>query len=372
MNSNLNQKKISWGNTLFLLGVPALFLVMAPIAIYEGVYYWGFFVYALVHYFLEGLSITAGYHRFISHRAYDSHPIVKLAYLIVGAGAFQNSALKWSVDHRIHHRECDTEEDPYNINKGFFWAHMGWIFYASNSFSMDDVPADLKKDKLLLWQHKYYLPIALLMGVAFPILFCAYFFDSVLGGLVWGVLLRVLFTSHCTYFINSLAHTSGTQEFNLHNSARDNWMISFVTFGEGFHNFHHKFQADYRNGIRWFQWDPTKWLVKGLSFIGLTYNINETPQEKIIAAQMQVREELLRQKGIDLTALNAQREKIVTIQDTLTELRREYRVLKRQKTQKARVALKQLQRNMKKARHEFITAHNDWQIQIKVLSAGLM
>jgi stearoyl-CoA desaturase (delta-9 desaturase) len=368
-NKNL---KISWTNTSFLLGIPILFIALAPYVVAQGIYFWGFFLYAFVHYLMEGIAITGGYHRLFSHRAYESHPVLKVFYLVLGAGAFQNSALKWSFDHRIHHRECDTDEDPYNINKGFFWAHMGWIFYSDNRFQWDKVPADLKKDKLILWQHKNYLLIALASGVLLPVAFGHFLLGSALGGFVWGVLLRVLFTSHCTYFINSLAHVAGSRTYNLKNSARDNWLLSFVSFGEGFHNFHHKFQADYRNGIRWFQWDPTKWLVKLLSYVGIAKNLNETPQEKIIAAKILVKEELLLNKGVDTSPLQAYRLKLVRYHENLAELRREYKLLKSQKTKQARVAVKQMQRKIKIARKEFLNAHKDWQVQFKLLQANMI
>ena len=136
-----------------------------------------------------------------------------------------------------------------------------------------------------MFQHRYYLPLALFMNIAFPLL---------LGwaiGEVWGVfllagLLRLVVNHHFTWFINSLAHMWGTQPYTDENSARDNPALAFVTYGEGYHNFHHIFQNDYRNGVRWWQWDPTKWLIAALSWMRLAGNLKRVPDLQIQRAQL--------------------------------------------------------------------------------------
>jgi stearoyl-CoA desaturase (delta-9 desaturase) len=131
---------------------------------------------------LTELSITAGYHRLFAHRTYETNWWVKLAYLLVGAGAFQASALKWATDHRRHHRFVDKEEDPYNIKKGFFWAHMGWLFVKDNPKYRDQFPGDLSKDPLIAWQHRYYIPIAVATGFGVPTL-AGWILGNAFGGL---------------------------------------------------------------------------------------------------------------------------------------------------------------------------------------------
>jgi stearoyl-CoA desaturase (delta-9 desaturase) len=234
-----------------------------------------------------GLSITAGYHRLWSHRAYQAHWSIRLFFMIFGAMALQNSILIWASQHRTHHRFVDDwDKDPYSARRGFWFSHMGWILrnYPSgrNDFSN---ARDLERDPIVMFQHRFYLPLALFMNIAFPLL---------LGwalGEVWGVfllagLLRLVVNHHFTWFINSLAHMWGTQPYTDENSARDNPALAFITYGEGYHNFHHIFQNDYRNGVRWWQWDPTKWIIATLSWVRLADNLKRVPDLQIQRAQL--------------------------------------------------------------------------------------
>ncbi len=266
-----------------------LFLTLSPLFAFTLSYY----VFKLAHtpstqliiffflfYFLTGLSITAGYHRLFSHRAYKTNAIIKSIFLFFGAGAFQNSALKWCYDHRIHHTHVDNDKDPYNINKGFFYAHIGWIFYKEKERSIEDYPQDLKNDPIVMFQHKYYLPIAILSGLFVPTLI-GFLLGSPLGGFAVIGLLRIVFVHHCTFFINSLCHIIGSRPYTTKNSARDSFIMAFFSYGEGYHNYHHYFPVDYRNGIKWYHFDPTKWLIKSMSLIGLAYDLKSVPHELI-------------------------------------------------------------------------------------------
>lgn len=254
-----------------------LFLALTPIAAITSVYAWlktedfswGLLGLGVFLYFLTGISITAGYHRLFAHRAYDANPVVKLFFLLFGAAAFQNSVLKWASDHRLHHNKVDTEEDPYCIKEGFFYAHMGWVFLKKNGDIKERYARDMMADKLIMWQHKYYLLLSVLVGIVLPALLGQVFFNSWLGGLAIGGFCRIVMVHHCTFFINSLCHCLGTTPYTDTNSAKDSWVMALFTFGEGYHNFHHYFQADYRNGIHWYHFDPTKWLIRSLESIGL-------------------------------------------------------------------------------------------------------
>ncbi|MGZ3807775.1 MAG: acyl-CoA desaturase, partial [Bacteriovorax sp.] len=143
-----NTLEIDWVNTVFLTSTPIIGLILSWIYFKGHGFEWSQILLAIAFYFITGISITAGYHRLISHKAYKAGPVVKFLYLLFGAATFQNSALKWCSDHRIHHRHVDGEKDPYNINKGFFWAHIGWIFYKDPHTGTDHFPKDLLNDKL--------------------------------------------------------------------------------------------------------------------------------------------------------------------------------------------------------------------------------
>lgn len=238
----------------------------------------------------SGLSITAGYHRLWSHRAYDAHWTVRIFFALGGALALQNSALHWSSDHREHHKHVDhPEKDPYSISRGFWFAHIGWMLreYQEQRYSNYENARDLQKDPIVMWQHKHYLALTLFMNIGVPLLI------GLLIGQVWGALLfagflRLVLGHHSTFFINSLAHIWGKQPYTDRNSARDNGFLAFLTFGEGYHNFHHIFSGDYRNGVRWYHFDPTKWLIGVLSWCKLAWNLKRTNPYQIEKARLEM------------------------------------------------------------------------------------
>jgi stearoyl-CoA desaturase (delta-9 desaturase) len=280
-------KKIDWTNTLFLTITPVLAVILSTLFFMQNGLVWSQLLMAIAFYFITGISITAGYHRLFSHRTYEAHWMVKLLYLLFGAATFQNSALKWCADHRIHHNHVDEEKDPYNINKGFFWAHIGWIFYKEENHD-PKYPKDLTRDPLVMWQHKHYFVIAVVMGLVLPIVL-GHFLGSALGGLALSGITRIVFVHHCTFFINSLCHIVGTRPYTDSNTARDSWIMAIFSYGEGYHNYHHYFPTDYRNGIRWFQYDPTKWLIKSLSLFGMTKNLKQVPEKLISDAMLKMK-----------------------------------------------------------------------------------
>ncbi|WP_333608402.1 acyl-CoA desaturase [Arsukibacterium sp.] len=234
-----------------------------------------------------GISITAGYHRLWSHKTYDAHPILQWIFAIGGAFALQNSAIHWSSDHRVHHRHVDNnEKDPYSAGRGFWYSHIGWMLrdYQGAEYHDYSNVRDLQKNPILAFQHKYYLALTLVTNIGIPLLL-GWLSGNMLGMILTVGVLRLVLSHHFTFFINSLAHIWGTQPYTDQNSARDNGVLAFLTYGEGYHNYHHIFEYDYRNGIRWWQFDPTKWLIKTCSWLGLTHNLRTVPEERIVLAK---------------------------------------------------------------------------------------
>ena len=279
--------EIDWVNTLFLTLTPVIGVILSWIYFKGHGLEYSQILLAIGFYFITGIAVTAGYHRLLSHRAYSAGKIVKFLYLLFGAAAFQNSALKWAADHRIHHRHVDGDKDPYNINKGFFYAHIGWIFFKEESSEEVHYPKDLLNDKLVMWQHRNYLAIAIIVGFVLPTII-GYFMGSALGGLALAGLLRIVLVHHCTFFINSLCHIVGTRPYTDTNTARDSFIMALFSYGEGYHNYHHYFPSDYRNGIRWYHFDPTKWLIKVLSIIGLVKDLKKVPEKLILQARSEM------------------------------------------------------------------------------------
>src|SRR5262249_52021997 len=153
--------KPHWGIIMFLLGTPLVAaLTAAAYTFAEGFALSDVLVFVFMYY-ATGLSITAGYHRYYAHRTFECHPIVQFLFLAFGAATFQNSLLNWASDHRSHHQFADSDGAPYSVNRGFWWAHMGWMFFFYPSNRAYKNAPDLKRDRLVMWQEKYYLPLAL-------------------------------------------------------------------------------------------------------------------------------------------------------------------------------------------------------------------
>jgi stearoyl-CoA desaturase (delta-9 desaturase) len=258
-------------------------------AIYAGIG-WTEVIVSIVLFFYTGMSITAGYHRLWSHKTYHAHPIVKAFLAVGGAMAVQNSILHWCSDHRVHHRHVDENDtDPYSAKRGFWFSHIGWMLreYQAKRYSDYSNCRDLQKDKVVMWQHNYYLPILLASNFGITA-FLGFLNGDVIAMMLVAGVARIVAVHHVTFFINSLAHIWGSRPYTDSNTARDNPVVALFTFGEGYHNYHHIFEYDYRNGIRWWQYDPTKWLIKSLSWVKLTSNLRVTPEERIEKAKLQM------------------------------------------------------------------------------------
>ena len=224
-------------------------------------------------YIITGLGITVGYHRLLAHRSFTCPDWVKGAFLIAGGWALQNSGLKWAADHIRHHARCDQEEDPYNAQLGFWYSHCGWLFW-KDPHKDNKYATKLKQDPVVVWQNRYYIPIVL-SGLALP-----FVVGFVYGGWIEGLgcfLLagvgRTFFVLNSTFCINSICHLWGAQPHGDSDSSRDSWWVSLITFGEGYHNYHHMYQSDYRNGPKWYNFDPSKWLIYGLFRVGLASSL---------------------------------------------------------------------------------------------------
>lgn len=240
--------------------------------------------------FFSGISITAGYHRLWSHRTYKASAWVRALYAIGGALAIQNSALHWCSDHRQHHKHVDdNDNDPYSAKMGFWYSHIGWMLREYHSQGYHDYKnvRDLQNDKIVMWQHNHYLALVLITNILLPVLL-GWLNGSILGMLLLAGVARLVIVHHCTFFINSLAHIWGKQPYTNKNTAKDNGILALLTYGEGYHNFHHIFENDYRNGIKWWHYDPTKWLINILSVLGQAWDLKKVPQERIQTALLQM------------------------------------------------------------------------------------
>ena len=274
----------NWDMFLFVIAYHLLLMALLPAFI--SVFSWSALVFFLVTYIIGGMSITVGYHRLYAHKAYSANPFFEWCILLGSALAFEMSALMWSHDHRIHHNHCDTEKDPYSIKKGFWYAHIGWLFDYKREFN-EQLVGDLLKNPRVVFQDKYYAH--LVIGVNLLVFFIGWgITGSALASFYMGFLVRMAMIHHCTWFINSLCHTYGSKTYARELSAVDNAIMAVLTFGEGYHNYHHAFAADYRNGIRWYHFDPSKWTIWIASKLGMTTNlraVNDVTVQKSLVSK---------------------------------------------------------------------------------------
>ena len=274
--------KINWLSTAIICVPPMLIAA----AILNGVQLqFNTAIVGLIWYLINGFGITLGYHRLFSHRAFTAHWTLQYFMAFAGAGAFQGSIKWWGRNHRIHHRYIDTDKDPYNALRGFFYTHCGWMLMKQDYEILGRVDiSDFNCNKMVMMQHTYYLPIAMMSGIILPTAICGLLWGDWVGGYVYAALVKMVFTHHTTFFINSLAHTGfagAVQLFSDKHSSYDSWFCALLTLGEGYHNFHHEFAQDYRNGIMWYQYDPTKWVIRLCELTGLARNCVRTPNEVI-------------------------------------------------------------------------------------------
>lgn len=287
--SNEPEAPINWTNMILFTVTPAAAVTLVPLygfTIGFSAYDWLAFIVMMG---FCGISITAGYHRLWSHKTYKAHPALRWIFALGGACALQNDVFHWASDHRRHHQHVDdNDRDPYSAGRGFWFSHIGWILrtYPSSTRDFSNIK-DLLQDPILQFQHKHYLALVLFMNIAVPALL-GYLGGDIIAGILLSGLLRLVLSQHVTWLINSVAHMWGRQTYSDKSSARDNPILALFTYGEGYHNYHHTFQWDYRNGIRWWHFDPTKWLIMTCSWLGLTSDLKRCSPLMIETARLEM------------------------------------------------------------------------------------
>ncbi len=270
------RRPVVWSNVAFLVLTPIVAAVAVPWYVLTRGVGWVEIAACVGTWLAVGLGVTAGYHRLFSHRAWDAPAPVRMLLALLGAASFENSVINWAAAHRYHHRHVDTDDDPYNARRGFFYSHMGWIMIEGPKHEDTANVPDLWKDPVCRFQHRHYLALSVGVNAVITVAL-GLATGNMLGMVVFGLVLRMVLTHHFTFLINSAAHTWGRQPWSTAHSAKDSWFLSLLTFGEGYHNYHHTFQSDYRNGALWYNWDPTKWLIWTLSTLRLARGLRRSP-----------------------------------------------------------------------------------------------
>jgi len=246
-------------------------------------------------YWLRIFAIGAGYHRYFSHRAYSTSRVFQFILALLAQSTAQKSVLWWAAKHRHHHRHSDTEHDVHSPrHKGFLYAHLGWIFTRQHDRADLAKVADLTRYPELVWLHKHELLPAIMLAVIT-------FLIGGWSGLVVGFFWSTVAVYHGTFCINSLAHVHGTKRYVTGDDSRNNWLLAVFTMGEGWHNNHHAYQASVRQGFRWWEIDPTYYVLRALSWCGVVWDLKHPP-EAVLRNEQRLGAKVIEKAAAELAA----------------------------------------------------------------------
>ena len=223
-------------------------------------------------YWVRIFAIGAGYHRYFSHRAYSTSRVFRFVIAVLAQSTAQKSILWWAAKHRHHHLHSDTEDDVHSpVRKGFLYSHVGWVFDRKHHDKTDLTKvADLASAPELMLLHRFELaPAFALAALCFAI--------AGWSGLVVGFLWSTVLVYHATFCINSLAHVRGAKRYLTGDESRNNWLLAIFTMGEGWHNNHHAYQSSVRQGFRWWEYDPTYYILRALSWVRVVWDLKTPP-----------------------------------------------------------------------------------------------
>lgn len=237
-------------------------------------------VVAGILYLFRGLGITAGYHRLLAHRSYQTSRPLQFVLALAGSLAVQGGPLWWVAHHRSHHRHTDSEADVHSpVTRGFWQSHMGWMMSVAAFQEKGTNARDLHRFPELKWLQRFYVPLIVAQGAALyalGMLLDLLFPEWGISGpqlLVWGLFVTTVITWHVTFAVNSVCHTWGAQPHDTGDASTNNPLIGVLAYGEGWHNNHHKFPLSARHGLEWWQLDLTWWLLRGLAALGLVHDL---------------------------------------------------------------------------------------------------
>ncbi|HJD63429.1 MAG TPA: fatty acid desaturase [Rickettsia endosymbiont of Sericostoma sp.] len=284
-------KRIVW-SIFFVLIIYPIILSCLVIKYYAS-YKIGLFEISLfiAGYYGSNIAVGVGLHRLWSHHAFKTNKVVEFILVMMSAATFQGPVLSWASNHYKHHTYTDKDQDPHSPLKfenrilGFLWSHIGWMIIDGSYKSIDRVTmVKLGKNKLLRWQLKHYWQISLFMNTIVPALI-----GYLIGGTIISAYAGFLFIGmgralqqHATFCVNSLCHFVGSKKY-YKGTAGDIWWMALFLLGENWHNFHHAFPSDYRNGAKWYHFDVHKWIIYVMSKLGLAWNLEVTPEVRIQA-----------------------------------------------------------------------------------------
>ncbi|MGH8583589.1 MAG: acyl-CoA desaturase [Gammaproteobacteria bacterium] len=265
-------ERVIWQDTI-------LFIVLHLLTLYAFLFQfeWRWLALAVASYYLRMFALSAGFHRYFSHHSYQTSRVFRFLLAFLGECSLQKGVLWWASHHRHHHRHSDQPEDVHSpLHKGFFWSHMGWILCRKYKDVNAEFIQDFMTSPELVWfndntwlpANLYILTLYLLFG---PL------------GVLWGFVVGTVLLWHGTFTINSLVHVWGTRPYATGDNSRNNLIGAILTLGDGWHNNHHHYPVSVRHGFRWWQIDPTYYLLCGLERLGLVWDLKRPARDRIDA-----------------------------------------------------------------------------------------
>jgi stearoyl-CoA desaturase (delta-9 desaturase) len=266
--------------------LPVLFVGFAARLAWGGALRWPDLVVLAVTYLLTGIGVTVGFHRLLTHRSFKTSSLMRAALAAFGSAAIEGPAIEWVANHRKHHQFSDQPGDPHSPHVdhgtgwrgalgGLYYAHVGWIFKGDGLANRERYAKDLLSDPVVRFIDRTFL-LWVLAGLAFPFGLGVALSGSIAGGLtglLWGGAVRLFLLHHATFSINSLCHFFGSQRFGTDDQSRNLFWLALPTLGEAWHNNHHAFPTSARHGLRWWQLDPSAWLIGALERVGLVWDV---------------------------------------------------------------------------------------------------
>jgi stearoyl-CoA desaturase (delta-9 desaturase) len=276
--------------------VPLGLVGLAAWRAWGGALRWPDLVALGITYLLTGLGVTVGFHRLLTHRSFKTSAPVRALLAALGSMAVEGPVIEWVANHRKHHRFSDQPGDPHSPHvdraggwrgalAGLFHAHVGWILNGDAMADRQRYAKDLLADPVVGFIDRTF-PAWVLAGLALPFGLGVALTGSVAGGLtalLWGGAVRIFLLHHATFSINSLCHFFGRQHFQTADESRNLLWLALPTLGEAWHNNHHAFPTSARHGLRWWQIDPSAWLIAGMERSGLVWDVVKISPERELA-----------------------------------------------------------------------------------------
>ena len=277
--------------------VPFLGLIAAVVLLWNQWVDWIDLMIMAVMYLLYGAGVTVGFHRLLTHRAFQTYKPVEYSFAILGSMGLQGGVLDWVADHRKHHAHTDQEGDPHSPHvghgeglKGLYHAHIGWLFETQGQADWKKYAKDLYEDPNMKRINRLF-PLWALMSLLVPtvlgFVLHGFTLEGALRGLVWGGLVRAFFLHHITWSINSVCHFFGRRRFDIEDHSTNVAWLALPSLGEAWHHNHHAFPRSAAHGLRWYEIDPSKWIIGGMQKAGLAWNVVRITPERQEAKQAQ-------------------------------------------------------------------------------------